>query len=75
VKQKISLKQIELIINDNIDKLTDFDSWMLYSLKNLVDELNYNRNENTLLPYGKKVIEFIRKDFCDLYMEISKIQD
>jgi len=74
LKQAVSLSKIESEINNNIDKLTDFDSRILYALKNLIDELNYNRNKNTLLPYGKKTIEFIKKDFCDLYMEISKIQ-
>lgn len=62
-------------IKDNIDKLNDFDKWILWKLNNLSKLWNNYLDKFMLWEFGQEIIKVAWHDFCDWYIEISKVQE
>lgn len=67
---------IELIGNDiqnNLDKCNDFDKRILHIINDLVELSQRSFEEYQFAEFGNRVINALRHDFCDRYIEITKI--
>lgn len=48
---------------------------ILCRIKDLYTQMPEHVDKNTLAEFGKKVIDCIKNDFCDKYLEIIKIRN
>ena len=68
-----------LLINMTIDKvelpknLLIEDKWILSKLNNLIKEVTYNMEQFDMGVAAQKIYDFIWYNFCDWYIELSKI--
>ncbi len=67
----IKIKKILESIND--DGVSDYDNWMLHNLKIIIDDFKYQVSEGKYLPLWKKVFENYISQFCDKYINITKV--
>lgn len=56
----------------NIDKLNDFDKWILYHLQKTVKEVHKYFDKFMLGEALNSIVQFAWSDLCDWYIEISK---
>ena len=76
VAKFVLLNTNEITINNlNIDysKLNFIDTWILYKLKNLILTLENAYQSYRFDVISSKLYEFIWSDFCDWYIEFSKV--
>lgn len=57
----------------NYDKLTISDKWILSKFNNVIEEVNRNMDNYEFVVVGSTVYDFIWNDFCNWYLEFSKI--
>ena len=68
-----------LLMNMTIDKvelpknLLIEDKWILSKLNNLIKEVTYNMEQFDMGVAAQKIYDFIWYNFCDWYIELSKI--
>ena len=55
--------------------LSEFELWMIYKTTELQKEYEEAMSKNTLDEIQDKIIDMVREDFCDKYLEIQKYQD
>ena len=76
-KRKEEIRDLEEIgsyLEKRVNKLEPNEYRILSQIKDLYRELPDYIMSNRLDLFGKKVIDCIKKDFCDKYLEISKIK-
>lgn len=69
-KKDINLKSLIKKIKSNI---TDYDLWMIHSIKIMLDDYEYQIQENNTLELWSKILAFCQNTLCDKYLEASKI--
>lgn len=70
----ISYEQIKSNISQNIDKINDFDKWILDKLNKITEQQHEYISKYQIWEYIQDLIQFVRHDFCDRYIEISKLE-
>lgn len=70
--KKINLATIEKEIEKWKPSLQEFDLWILNKTKNLYEEIDACISTNAIPEFGAKVLQIIKNDFCEKYLEISK---
>ncbi len=71
-RRKLNIINLKKEIEKNADKLHETDIWIIYTFKDLMDELNSNISQWHVIEFWNKAINIIRKYFCDRYLEIIK---
>ncbi len=61
-------------IQNNLDKLNEFDSWILYKLNELIDTVERYMDKFMLGEAISEIVKFAWNNYCDWYIEISKVQ-
>ena len=69
--QPVKIKEILESVND--DGVSDYDNWMLHNLKIIIDDFKYQISEKKYLPLWKKLFENYISEFCDKYINITKV--
>ena len=64
---------IDDLINNKELHITDYDNWILHSLKSLVEDIKYQLREKKIMDIPAKILNFISNDLCDKYIEAIKI--
>jgi len=68
--KKIKIKTlIDSIENDT----TDYDLWIVHSIKTILDDYEYQLSENNVLELGPKMLSFFKDTLCDKYLESTKL--
>ncbi|MFV0498928.1 MAG: class I tRNA ligase family protein, partial [Bacilli bacterium] len=57
----------------DIEKLTLTDKWILNKFNQVLDEINRNMDNYEFVVVGSVIYDFIWNDFCNWYLEFSKI--
>ena len=68
-------EQLTTYINKRTQELSEFELWMVYNIGQLQKEYDDAIEKNTLQEIQHKIINTIKEDFCDKYLEIQKHQD
>ena len=71
VDRPVVIKNILDFIND--DGVSDYGNWMLHNLKIIIDDFKYQISEKNYLSLGKKLLENYISQFCDKYINITKV--
>ncbi|PJA48958.1 MAG: hypothetical protein CO170_01060 [candidate division SR1 bacterium CG_4_9_14_3_um_filter_40_9] len=71
-KKKITLSTLEKELEKNVLNLQDFDLWILNKIRNLYQDVDVYIFSNNVSEFGKKLLQIIKNDFCDKYLEVSK---
>lgn len=71
---EVSYEMLERDIMQNIDKLNPYDIWMLGKVQAAVDQVGKYYTKFMLGEALQESIEMVRHDFCDRYIEITKLQ-
>lgn len=71
---KLNYDLLKEDIENNIDKLNKFDKWIINKTNDLISSSEKNMNKFMLGEFGGKIINTVWHDFCDWYIEISKIE-
>ena len=74
-ESKETFEELEADIMKNYKKLNFAQHWILSRLNSLVEEVTIGFEEFTLGDAGTKLYEFTWNEFCDWYLEISKIEN
>ena len=69
----IDIEALEKKISKNIDKLDIFDVWIINQVKDLHQDMEEYMVSNNLIEFGNRLINLVKNDFCDKYLEIKKI--
>lgn len=69
-KQNIDIKSLIKKVRSNI---TDYDLWMIHSIKIMLDDYEYQIQEHNILELWSKILSFCQRTLCDKYLESSKI--
>lgn len=72
---EIDLEDIGSYIDKRLAKLEPNEYRMLCRIKELYTELPEHVNKNSIAELGTKIIECVKQDFCDKYLEIIKIRN
>ncbi len=68
--KKIKIKSLI----DSIEKdTTDYDLWMIHSIKTILDDYDYQLSENKILELWSKMLLFCKNTLCDKYLESAKL--
>jgi len=59
-------------LEKNVLNLQDFDLWILNKIRNLYQDVDVYIFSNNVSEFGKKLLQIIKNDFCDKYLEVSK---
>jgi len=59
-------------ISENADKLNAFDHRILNRINDTIEKSAYEMDNFMLGEFAQRVIDLVRHDFCDWYIEISK---
>jgi len=76
VKHNIGEMSIEEVCNNVVDKttLTLADKWILSKLNDCIKSINQNFDSYEIGRVADTLYNFVWDDFCDWYIEISKVQ-
>jgi len=69
----LNIETLEKRISKNTDKLDIFDVWIINQIKDLYQDIDDFVFSNKLTEFADKLINLIKNDFCDKYLEIRKI--
>lgn len=67
--------EIGTYLEKRLSKLEPNEYRMLCRVKDLYTQMPEHLNKNSLAEFGQKVIDCIKRDFCDKYLEIIKIRN
>lgn len=59
---------------NNLD-FSEYDLWIVHSLKSIVDDYQYQTSEHNLLWLWKKILDFSKNTLCDQYLESIKLSN
>lgn len=62
-------------LEQNQKNLNRYDVWILDWLNKLIEEINFLEQKFMLWEASQKLIDFVRKFFCDWYIEIIKVEN
>ncbi len=68
----LDLEAIKQDITDHMDKLNHFDKWMIGKLNMVIEDSGRMFADYHLGQFGDSIVNMVRGDFCDRYIEISK---
>ena len=69
-KKEVNIKRLTKKIKSNI---TNYDLRIIHDIKTLIDDFEYQVWENKILPLWKKVLNFLKDNLCDKYLESTKL--
>lgn len=61
-------------INKNTKKMNDFDKWIFSKTQDLIKQVDKYQDKFMVGESLQSIIDVVRHDFCDRYIEISKIE-
>lgn len=67
------LMNIEELKETDLTKLTNSDKWILTKLNNTIKSVTKNMEKYDFNLVGNELYKFIWEDFCDTYIEYSKV--
>lgn len=70
----INYETLKTKIVDNISSINDFDKWILERLNKICASQEENMTKYQIWEYIQDLIHFVWHDFCDRYIEISKLE-
>ena len=65
--------KIKTLIDSVESNTTDYDLWMIHSIKTILDDYDYRLSENKTLELWSKILSFCKNTLCDKYLESTKI--
>ncbi len=65
--------KIKNIVQTIEEDITDYDLWILHSIKYILDEFAYQSDEYKIIDLWKKIFNFVTNDLCYKYLEATKI--
>jgi len=68
------LDELALYVEKRMSKISTFEYWMLCRVKELQEDMVESIEKNTLPLFAHRLTECIKKDFCDKFLEVIKIQ-
>ena len=71
---KLDYDELKNNIITNIDKFNDFDKWIINRFNKLIDNASKSMDKFTIWEFWQIVINSVWHDFCDWYIEISKLE-
>lgn len=71
-RRKLNIINLKKEIERNADKLHETDIRIIYTFKDILDELNTSISQWKIIDLGRKIMNIVRKYFCDRYVEIIK---
>lgn len=71
---KVNYESLKYKIQNNISQLNDFDKWILDRLNKISESQHEAMSKYQIWEYIQELIHFVWHDFCDRYIEISKIE-
>ncbi len=74
-EEKKDLEAMSVTLEKKIAKSNPIEYWIVCRLKELYEELWEYRDKNDIGAYAQKVVDCIKKDFCEKYLEIIKIRE
>ena len=67
------LMNVETVKELNLDTLTSSDKWILTKLNKTIKSVRKNMDKYDFNVVGNELYKFIWEDFCDTYIEYSKV--
>lgn len=71
---EVSYNMLERDISDHLGQLNSYDTWMIGKLQVVVDQVGKYYGKFMLGEALQDTIDMVRHDFCDRYIEITKLQ-
>lgn len=70
-----NIEEIGAYLEKRVSKMEPNEYRMLCRIKDLYEELEENVDKNNVAQISAKIIDCIKRDFCDKYLEIIKIRN
>lgn len=65
--------RIKALIDSIEDNTTDYDLWIIHSIKTILDDYEYQLWEHKILELWSKILSFCKDTLCDKYLESTKL--
>lgn len=72
---KFNYSDIQTSLETYVHDFGTFDLWILHVFNDFMDEWRDGLSLQDLPRYVKKCIAFVEEEFCDWYLEISKLNN
>ncbi len=73
-ESSINYENLKTKIVNNVSQINDFDWWILQRLNKISNSQEENISKYQIWEYVQDLINFVWHDFCDRYIEISKLE-